>query len=175
VDEEAPPSDPTEHVLNLSRRKAEDVARRLNRGIVLGADTIVVVDGEILGKPRNPQEARRMLRLLAGRTHMVLTGLTLIDLSRQRSLSDSVVTVVRMRPLSRREIDWYVSTGEPMDKAGSYGIQGKGSILIERIEGCFYNVVGLPLAKLAQMLQTMGYACWMKQHGPLRRETSSYV
>lgn len=160
VHEDAPPLDPSGRVLLLSRRKAEDVASRLGGGLVLGADTVVVVDGEVLGKPRHAQDAREMLCRLAGRDHEVFTGLTLIDAREGRSLSDFEVTLVRMRPLSQRETDWYVSTGEPMDKAGAYGIQGRGAVLIERIQGCFYNVVGLPLAKLTRMLGVMGRAYW---------------
>ena len=160
VHEDAPPLDPSERVLLLSRRKAEDVASRVGRGLVLGADTVVVADGEVLGKPRHAQEAREMLSRLAGRDHEVFTGLTLIDAPEGRSLSDFEVTLVRMRPLSQQETDWYVSTGEPMDKAGAYGIQGRGGVLIERIQGCFYNVVGLPLAKLTRMLGAMGRVYW---------------
>lgn len=177
------PSDPEQHVLVLSRRKAEDVAYRIEEaGLVLGADTIVVLDGEILGKPFAPEDAISMLSKLAGRTHQVFTGLTLVgerqgpvgereDLkcgdtrAARPALSDVVSTRVRMRAASRAEIEWYVSTGEPMDKAGAYGIQGKGALFIERIEGCFYNVVGLPLLKLIMMLRTMGYDPWEDEDG----------
>lgn len=160
VQEDLGPLDPAEHVLRISQEKALDVARKLKQGLVLGADTIVAIDGQILGKPRHTEEAACMLRRLAGQAHNVFTGLTLIDVSQNRRLSDFVVTLVKMRSFSQEEIDWYVATGEPMDKAGAYGIQGKGAVLIERIEGCFYNVVGLPLAKLVQMLYSMGYVYW---------------
>lgn len=160
VQEDLGSLDPAEHVLQMSRKKALAVARKLKQGLVLGADTIVAINGQVLGKPRHPEEAACMLRQLAGRTHKVFTGLTLIDVSQDHSLSDFVVTLVKMRSFSQEEIDWYVATGEPMDKAGAYGIQSKGAVLIERIEGCFYNVVGLPLAKLVQMLHDMGYVYW---------------
>ena len=156
------PSDPEQHVRVLSRRKAEDVAHRGGAGLILGADTVVVIDGTVLGKPKDPEDAISMLSRLSGRTHRVLTGLTLVRVPMSEkeggaALSDVVATSVRMRVLSRAEIEWYVSTGEPMDKAGAYGIQGKGAVLVECIEGCFYNVVGLPLSRLIAMLRRMGY------------------
>ena len=156
------PSDPEQHVRVLSRRKAEDVAHRVDAGLVLGADTVVVIDETVLGKPSDPEDAISMLSWLSGRTHRVLTGLTLVrapmsEKDGKAVLSDVVATSVRMRVLSRAEIEWYVSTGEPMDKAGAYGIQGKGAVLVACVEGCFYNVVGLPLSRLIAMLRRMGY------------------
>jgi len=150
--------DPSHYVLELSRRKAEEVARRVGSGLVLGVDTVVVLNGQILGKPRDPQEAKEMLSRLSGRTHKVITGLALVESNTGRYISDFVSTAVVMRSLSRDQIEGYVATGEPLDKAGAYAIQGKGALLVERIDGCFYNVVGLPLAKLSEMLEKMGYS-----------------
>ncbi len=158
------PTDPEAHVLTLSRRKAQWAADRIREGVVLGVDTIVVVDGCILGKPDDAEEAARMLRRLSGRWHRVFSGMTLIEVDRDvnnlrignlrevRSTSDFSVTQVKMRTISEEEIAGYVATGEPLDKAGAYGIQGMGAVFVERIEGCFYNVVGLPISRLVQML-----------------------
>jgi septum formation protein len=146
------PADPQAHVLELSRRKAEDVVQRLTSGIVLGADTVVVLEEHILGKPVDAQEATEMLRRLSGRTHQVYSGLTLIDVAGAVSVSHVEVTEVTFRELSEEEIAEYVSTGEPLDKAGAYGIQGRGALLVSGINGCYYNVVGLPLAGLMDLL-----------------------
>lgn len=149
------PAEPQAHVLELSRRKAEDVTRRLSTGIVLGADTVVVLEGRILGKPADAKEAAEMLRRLSGRTHQVYTGLTLIDVAGDVSVSHVECTEVTFRELSEDEIAKYVSTGEPLDKAGAYGIQGRGALLVNGIKGCYYNVVGLPLAGLMGLLQRL--------------------
>ncbi len=153
-------ADPVDHVLRLSRLKARRVADIVGGGIVLGADTEVVLDGEVLGKPSGDEDAFRMLSMLSGRTHRVITGLTLIDVEAGWERSDFVSTYVRMRTLDRELISWYIRTGEPFDKAGAYGIQGKGAVLVEGIEGCFYNVVGLPIAKLVEMLEEAGLRIW---------------
>lgn len=149
------PSDPIEHVLELSRRKAEDVAAQVQTGLILGVDTIVVLNSAILGKPSSPEEAKRMLRRLSGRTHDVFSGLTLIRAEDSQMRSDFSRTEVKMHRLSEEEIEAYIATGEPLDKAGAYGIQGRAAPFIEEIHGCYYNVVGLPLAKLTQMLKAM--------------------
>lgn len=142
---------PQEIVLELSHRKASDVAGRHQAAYVIGADTIVVLDGAVLGKPVDPPDALRMLRLLSGRTHQVYTGFCIIETPGDRSVSDHVVTSVTFRKLSEEEIGEYVRGGSPMDKAGAYGIQDdRGAIFIERIDGCFYNVVGFPLARFHQ-------------------------
>ena len=119
---------------------------------VLGADTVVVADGRILGKPADGDEAKSMLRLLSGRTHDVLTGVCLLDSSECRTFVER--TVVRFRELSEREVQTYVDSGEPLDKAGAYGIQGRASKFVERIEGCYFNVVGLPIARLYKLLES---------------------
>jgi septum formation protein len=143
-------------VERLALEKALAAARQRPRGLVLGADTVVVVDSEILGKPRNESEARRMLRLLSGRWHDVLTGIALL-----RAGNDDARTVahertqVRFAAMSDEEVDWYVQSGEPMDKAGAYAVQGRASLFIEEIRGDYWNVVGLPVRlvyKLASRL-----------------------
>lgn len=156
VDESIWPfEDPVEGVRTLAFQKAHTVAVRqtLPGQIVLGADTVVVLDDRVLGKPDSPDEARAMLQALGGRAHRVITGLALIETGSGRSLQGDEQTTVWMRPLTRDEIDEYVATGEPLDKAGAYGAQGYGASFIECVEGCFYNVVGLPLARLVMMLR----------------------
>jgi septum formation protein len=140
---------PRDYVLRLAVAKARAVAR-LAYEMVLAADTTVVVDGEILGKPGDAADATRMLRLLAGRRHTVLTGVCLLV----NEVADARVaeTAVEFLPMSEEEIAWYVATGEPMDKAGAYGIQGSVSRFVARIDGSYSNVVGLPVALVYQML-----------------------
>ncbi len=148
---------PADYVLTLAERKALSAASKLREGIVLGADTIVLFQGEIMGKPKDAQQAKEMLSRLSGHTHQVYTGLALIDVGKGRTVTGYEVTRVRFRPLSAEFINSYVGTGEPLDKAGAYGVQKKGALLVERVEGCFYNVVGLPLSKLLTLLQELGY------------------
>ncbi len=155
VDEELNGSeDPEQHVRTLSLQKAQAAGRRVSEGIVIGADTIVVLDGHILGKPKDPDQAVSMLQHLSGRTHEVFTGFTLLDRPSGRSVTEVERTLVKFRPLSPPEIRAYVATGSPMDKAGAYGIQDDfGAIFVEGIQGCFYNVVGFPLTKFYLSLQ----------------------
>ena len=141
------PQDPGQHVLTLSRRKAEHVAAAERKALVVGADTIVVIDGEILGKPSSPQQAYDMLRRLSGRTHRVFTGFTVVETQTGASVADVEVTEVHFRELEDDEIWRYIETGSPMDKAGAYGIQDQSAVFVDRISGCFYNVVGFPLAR----------------------------
>ena len=146
---------PAQLVEELSRQKAGEVARSARPGdIVIGADTVVAVDGRVLGKPRSPEQAREMLAALSGRTHTVYTGVTV--LRDGLALTQHEATCVRFRPLTREEIDAYVATGEPMDKAGAYGIQGRGALLVEAIDGDYANVVGLPVCRLGRMLARAG-------------------
>jgi septum formation protein len=140
----------------LALDKARFAARRAGDGIVIAADTIVVVDGSVLGKPTDAADARRMLERLSGKEHAVITGLAVLDASTGRSIVRTSVTKVVFRDLLQREIDSYVATGEPLDKAGAYGIQERGALLVERIEGCYSNVVGLPLSLLGEMLREFG-------------------
>ncbi len=154
--EEITPShgDPRRTVMELSAAKARELARENPGALVIGADTVVEKDGVILGKPADAAEAADMLRRLSGERHRVFTGVSLVR--DDRILSDAEETVVRFRHLSREEIDAYVASGEPMDKAGAYGIQTLGSLLVEGIEGDYFNVVGLPLCRLGQMLKEFG-------------------
>lgn len=149
VDEHIPDGiAPEEVVRRLSLEKASRVAERLHDGIVIGADTIVVLDGKILGKPSSKGEAISMLSKLGGRTHTVFTGFAMIDVESQKSYVDYEKTEVTFRGLSNEEIESYVESGSPMDKAGAYGIQDDyGAVFVERINGCFYTVVGFPLSK----------------------------
>ncbi|NQS98926.1 MAG: septum formation protein Maf [candidate division Zixibacteria bacterium] len=135
-------------VMELSRRKAEAARVGETEGWITAADTIIALDGEAIGKPENREDAVRILRKLSGRQHKVITGFTIMHIPLNRTVSGCQITSVKFYPLSDEEIELYIATGEPMDKAGAYGAQGCGSLLIERIEGCFFNVVGLPLAEL---------------------------
>jgi septum formation protein len=151
-DEQSIFSDPITHVLEVSRRKAQSVADQIEDGIILGADTIVVLDGEILGKPKDEDNALYLLKKLSGRIHQVYTGITLIEKPTGKAISDYDLTQVRFNQLDEAEIRDYIATGEPMDKAGAYGIQGMGNFLVDHIEGRLDNVIGLPTEKLRRML-----------------------
>lgn len=145
-----------ELVQELSLEKAMYVARKLgNDSIVIGADTIVVKDS-VLGKPENEKQAFDMLKYLQGGWHEVLTGITVVDSCSLKYVRSFEKTRVKMRKLNDSTIGSYIKTGEPMDKAGAYGIQGIGALLVERIEGCYFNVVGLPLVKLSSKLEEFG-------------------
>lgn len=155
--EEALPSGPVrEGVTALALAKARAVARCLTGAVVLGADTAVVLDGRVFGKPRSPEDARRMLQALSGRQHEVVTGVALVEAPAGRETATAVVTRVRMRRCAEAELDAYVATGEPLDKAGAYAIQGAGGALVEAVEGCYTNVVGLPLTTTRRLLEEWG-------------------
>lgn len=139
--------DPVKHVLKSSLAKAQDVARRAQKGTIIGADTVVVLDGCLLGKPADPAIAFEMLRRLSGRIHEVYTGFTLIQIPGNRTVSDYERTRVHFRELDDGEIMDYIDSKNPMDKAGAYGIQDQSAVFVDRIDGCFYNVVGFPLTK----------------------------
>ena len=149
-----PGETPAAHVVRLSELKAREAGKRLVGGIVIGSDTVVVLDGDIIGKPESPDEARAMLGRLQGRTHTVYTGFALHDPEEDRMVSGWEGTDVTMKPMSSVLIGRYVETGEPLDKAGAYGIQGYGAVLISSINGCFFNVMGLPLMRLMAALET---------------------
>ena len=141
---------PLDYVQRLAREKAEAVADKLESGLVLGADTTVVVGDQLLGQPVEDDDARRMLKLLSGKWHEVLTGVALVKVGGQ-TLVDYERTRVRFVEMSEAEIDWYVSTGEPQGKAGAYAIQGKAALFIEQIEGDYFNIVGLPIRLVYKM------------------------
>jgi septum formation protein len=147
---------PRKHVLRLAEAKALEVARRYPGRWVVAADTIVYVDHSILGKPKSREEAKKMLRRLSGKEHQVLTGFSLHHLEKRKGDREAVQTAVKVRKLAQAEMDWYIQTGEPFDKAGGYAIQGIGSFMIEAIKGSYTNVVGLPLCELIQMLNRLG-------------------
>jgi len=151
--------DPVRHVLRLSRLKALSVRDDYDSGYILGADTIVVLDGHILGKPRNQAEAKSMLCRLSGRLHDVYTGLTLVDASTGKETQGYERTVVKIRRMTEPEIEAYIGTGEPMDKAGSYGIQGYGAAIVEKVKGCYFNVVGLPIVRLLELIRGLDRIC----------------
>lgn len=153
-------------VARLAEAKARATATQLESGkqdcIVIGADTAVELDGEILGKPRDAAHAREMLAALSGRAHHVLTGIFLLRLPDGATRSGVESTSVTFAPLEREEIETYVANGEPLDKAGAYAIQGRAARFIPRIEGCYFNVVGLPLARLHALLREL--SCPDNQH-----------
>lgn len=157
VDEQSLPAEaPTAYVRRLAQTKAQHLAQRFPDALVLGADTVVVLDGEIFGKPGSVETARQMLTRLSGRQHTVITGLALLQQSRQLVRLDTVSTLVRFRSLSQEAIERYVATAEPFDKAGAYAIQGAAAAFVESLEGCYTNVVGLPLRHTAALLQAAG-------------------
>ncbi len=151
-----PNEDPIAYVVRLARNKAETAYVQLNdaQAVALGADTTVTLDGHILAKPEDPADAARMLRMLSGRTHRVITGVALASAAGTEVAAE--VTGVQFLLLTEEEITAYIATGEPMDKAGAYGIQGYAAKWIPRIEGCYFNVVGLPLSLVANILKAAG-------------------
>ena len=146
---------PSETVMEISRRKAAAVAARHSDSIIIAADTLVFADGA-LGKPHTPERAKEMLRSLAGNWHHVYTGITVINTRSGRILRNVDKTRVHLVPMTEQEIDAYVATGEPLDKAGAYGIQGMGGMFVDRIDGSYSNVVGLPMSMLRIMLAQVG-------------------
>jgi len=147
----------------LALAKAREVAAALKQGLVIGADTVVTCDGRLLGKPRDRDEAQAFLLSLAGRTHQVITGVAVVEAATGRAEVDAAVTGVTMRPFDAKEAARYVATGEPMDKAGAYGIQDRGALLVEGIQGDYFNVVGLPLALVAELLRRFAVDLWGMQ------------
>lgn len=160
LDESVRPDEPPrDYVERLAGEKASASAALADgaRELVLAADTTVVLDGELLGKPADPADARRMLALIAGREHTVLTGVALADRRTGRTATTVVASRVRMAPLAPAEIDWYVATGEPLDKAGSYAVQGLGAMFVEEVIGNYTNVVGLPLPDTRRLFAELGH------------------
>jgi septum formation protein len=156
IEERLPGEVPEQFVRRLASAKARDVAAGRRDGVVLGADTEVVLDGEVLGKPRDDADARAMLEQLSGRGHDVLTGYEVYDAAARRGDGGLIRTRVEFAPLSRADIDAYVATGEPRGKAGAYAIQGRAAGMIRRIEGSYTNVVGLPLCEVLETLRRVG-------------------
>lgn len=151
ADENIAPCAPGDYAAALAEKKAREVLARRPGDVVLGADTVVHLDGRILGKPRDEAQAEQMLAMLSGRVHEVYTGVSVVSQNAHESFYER--TAVRFFSLTREEILAYVQTGEPMDKAGAYGIQGRGALLVEGIDGDFFNVMGLPVARLARVLE----------------------
>ncbi|MBN1548960.1 MAG: septum formation inhibitor Maf [Syntrophaceae bacterium] len=147
---------PAVHVRRVSKAKAQVVAEQHPEAWVLGADTIVVIDGEVLGKPRDKADARRMLRLLSGRKHDVYTGFTIIRKSASVLLRKTVRSAVAFRLIDEDELAWYINSDEPYDKAGGYAVQEKGGVFIRRIQGSYSNVIGLPVSEVFEVLKKIG-------------------
>ena len=168
---------PEQVAIVLAARKSEAVAQQEPGTIVLGADTIVVLDGHILGKPENAEHARDMLRMLRGRWHAVITAIAVTDNLTGNAAISSVTTGVKMLYFDDAALDAYIATGEPMDKAGSYAVQGRGGEFIETVDGCYSNVVGLPLCETARLLGDFGISitreppvCRLPSGAPCPRE-----
>lgn len=153
-----PDEAPADYITRIARAKVITVARQRREGLVLAADTIVVIDGRLLGKPDSEDSARKMLRQLSGKWHAVMTGVALYDADSRREAADYSKTLVKFATLTDEEIDWYVASGEPMDKAGAYGIQGIGGLFVEEIAGNYYNVVGLPIPLVYRLARQLGYS-----------------
>lgn len=151
-----PVSTPEKYVKMLAEAKAGDVSIRYPESWVIGADTIVLIDGTILGKPKSHGDARQMLERLSGKTHQVLTGYAICCRAKNRRYSETVKTDVRFKSLSEAEIEWYIQTKEPFDKAGAYAIQGIGTFLVKSIHGSYTNVVGLPVCEVIEFLLKEG-------------------
>ncbi|UUV18561.1 Maf family protein [Fusobacteria bacterium ZRK30] len=157
IEEVSDKEDLIEQVVDIAVKKGIEVAKNYPDEFVVSADTVVILDGKILGKPKDCHDAFSTLTNLSGRTHEVVTAYSLINKSKEIFISSFDKTVVKFKEISKEEIDWYIETGEPMDKAGSYGIQGVGAgILIDRIEGEFYNVMGFPISKFVDDLKEHG-------------------
>jgi septum formation protein len=149
-------TNPADYVKTLAEAKADAVARQNPDSWVIGADTIVTIGNAILGKPADPREAGQMLERLSGQSHFVYTGYAIICKNKPSRISDAIKTDVQFKDLTQDEIDWYIQTGEPFDKAGAYAIQGLGTFLVRRIHGSYTNVVGLPVCEVIETLIKMG-------------------
>lgn len=148
--------DPHDLAKKLSSEKAKSVADKNKNTLVIGADTFIAYKGKIIGKPRDGEEAMKILKLLQGNTHSVITGLTVIDSDTGKTVSDSIETKVHFKKLADDEIEGYILTNEPLDKAGAYGIQALGAAVVDKIDGDYFNVVGLPLSLLHDVLKKFG-------------------
>ncbi|MCG2717477.1 MAG: Maf family nucleotide pyrophosphatase [Nanoarchaeota archaeon] len=146
---------PEELVLHHAINKGRYVAKKVDSGVVISADTIVVCNGEVIGKPKDPEDAIKILNRVNGQIVDVLTGLTVIDVDNKKEITDTISTKVYMKSMTDKEIKDYVDSEEPLDKAGAFAIQGKGSIYVEKVEGCYFNVVGFPLFNLNQIFEKL--------------------
>lgn len=150
------PLPPTELAKHLSAGKAESIAPLYPDAIIIGADTFISFEGEVLGKPYTAEKAKLMLQRLCGNMHTIITGYTVIDTGIRKQVSEAVETKVYFKPWSEEEIDEYIATGEPLDKAGSYAMQGLGRAIVEKIDGDYSNVVGLPVNEILKTLKDFG-------------------
>lgn len=157
IDETSDKTRAEEKILEIAEKKARAATIDFPDENVVGADTVVVVDGKILGKPKNKEDAFSMLKSLSGRSHEVITAFSFININKNISYSDYEITKVYFKNLTDDEINWYINTKEPMDKAGAYGIQGKGAFFVEKIEGDFFSVMGFPLGKFVRFLNKTGF------------------
>lgn len=157
VDETSNKDTVKEKIMEIARKKAIAVAKDFPNENVIGADTMVVINNRILGKPHNRQEAFEMLKSLSGKNHEVITAFSFINLEKNITYCDYEITKVYFKNLTDEEINWYIKTNEPMDKAGAYGIQGKGAFFVEKIEGDFFSVMGFPLGKFVRFLSESGF------------------
>ncbi len=155
--EESKKENPKDFVMEIALEKAMVVAEDNYEEWIVAADTVVVYNNKILGKPKNEEEAKEVLKSLSSHSHEVYTGVAIVNKQKNISLTFTELTKVYFKNISDQEINWYVETKEPLDKAGSYGIQGKGSILIEKIEGDFYNVMGFPISKFYEEMKKLGF------------------
>lgn len=156
IEEISDKKDILEWIKDIAYKKAEVVAKRYPYEYVVGADTIVEVDGEIIGKPKDKEEAKKILKKLSNRSHNVITGFSFINRGKNICIVDVAITKVYFKELSMEMIDWYIASEEPMDKAGAYGIQDKGAIFVEKIEGDFFTVMGFPIGKFIEKLNELG-------------------
>ena len=144
---------PCQMVMRLAFEKGMDVASRQKSDLIISADTIVVLDNNILGKPKDEIQAREMIKSLSGRSHQVITGISLINLDNNKKIIDYVISNVKFKSLSEQDINDYIATKESLDKAGAYGIQGYGALLVDEIQGDYFNIVGLPISRLSDLLK----------------------
>lgn len=144
---------PCQMVMRLAFEKGMDIASRQKNDLIISADTVVVIDNTVLGKPENEIEARKMITSLSGRTHQVITGISLINLDNNKKIIDYVISNVKFKNLSEEDINDYIRTKESLDKAGAYGIQGYGALLVDEIQGDYFNIVGLPISRLSDLLK----------------------
>lgn len=168
-------SSPSSYVKVLAEAKAEDVAKKYPKSWVIGADTVVVINGIVLGKPRSKPEARAMLKRLSGQTHRVLTGYCVYCEARGKKFSETVQTDVLFKNLTDQEIEWYIHTKEPFDKAGAYAIQGLGTFLVKSICGSYTNVVGLPVSEVIEILIKEGAVDLSVRNGNACRITGDSI